>query len=107
MTNQSRPLFSVGEEVILQSKSSPEFNGIYVIHKILRDRQYMIDRHTGRNIQCEFNHGYFGYILDQPILSDIGNDIIWAEAALRKRYPPSSQSFSELMNTLKTPAKIS
>lgn len=91
MTNQSRPLFSVGEEVILVSVQRPHCNGPAVV----------------LDVDNNYEDGIPGYLLTTPgRKDDEGLDILWDQSALRKKYPPSSQSFSELMNTLKSSEKV-
>lgn len=91
MTNQSRPLFAVGEEVILVSVQSPHCNGPAVV----------------LDVDNNYEDEVPGYLLTTPCeKDDEGIDMLWDQSALRKKSPPSSQSFSELMNTLKSPEKV-
>lgn len=93
-----QPLFSVGEEVILCSKDYPEHNGEYYVHKVLDTGQHYICRLTG--IQYTAISG-IGYLLDQPVLHPHKNaEAYWSEGALRKKYPPSTESFKEMMSNL-------
>jgi len=82
----TQPYFSVGEEVVLVSKESPELNGEYVIESIITD--------------WEFDPGYDleGITLDEGP----GTNVHWAQEALRKKHKPSDKSFSELMDTANT-----
>lgn len=101
MTNQSRPLFEVGEMVVLQSKNYPEVDGEYCVLKVMPAQQA--------------RHLFPTFIIPNGWIYDIGvvrlgincgtPCSLFHETDLRKKYPPSSQSFSELMNTLKSPEK--
>ena len=89
--NNSRPLFAVGEEVILQSKAHPEYNGDAVVLSVFAT--------TGGgpepgNIVIK---GGWAYELTIPTPFNKG----WHESALRKKYPPSSLGYEELISALK------
>ena len=85
-----KPLFSVGEEVILRSEAYPEYNGDAVV----------------LDIRFDYDDGLPGYLLTIPCPKDEeGDDLWWDEPALRKKYKPSELSFQELVSSLKTPIK--
>lgn len=96
------PKFSVGEVVILQSKSLPNYNGEYTVKDIYGPKEYRA---------CPVGSGVFG--TDDTFTYNLGfsfewlNGICdgWQESALRKNHEPSQQSFKELMSTLKSPQK--
>lgn len=90
------PLFSVGEEVLLQSKAYPEYNGEAVVI-FYSPSAGGIDREGVRHIQ-----GGFAYKLsiDSPVPNKM-----WHETALKKKPKPSELSFQELVSSLKTPIK--
>ena len=93
MTN---PLFSVGEVVILQSVSWPECNG---------DATVLEHVPSGKmSSSGKLNtHGVDGYRLD--VIASNGNPW-WNQSALRKKHQPGEQSFTELMQTLKSPVSV-
>lgn len=95
MTNQSRPLFEVGEEVIVCSKICEHYNGEQTIESV-RWKEVGMCAESGKILD-----GHWGYI----ICAQEDKTKWYREESLRKKYLPSSQSFSELMNTLKSPEK--
>ena len=50
--NNSRPLFAVGEEVKFVSTNFPEYNGDYVVRKILYEGDWFNCRFTKENIKA-------------------------------------------------------
>jgi hypothetical protein len=81
------PKFAIGEVCILAHPQYNELNGEYVI----RDFQWYDRDNT---------YGYL--ILDHYVIGFHGNPSRYAaEFHLRKKYPPSTQSFTELLDTLK------
>lgn len=96
MTNQSRPLFSVNEVVIVCSKVCQDYNGEQVIESVTW-KEAGVCRMTGKILD-----GHWGYV----IYAQEDKSRWYLEESLRKKYPPSSQSFSELMNSLKSPEKV-
>lgn len=100
------PKYSVGERVILQSKSHPEYNGEYTIIKILKDLEVSTCRITQTAHACEGGPGDIAYLLDEPHLSkSSGREIFWAEVALRKKHEPSQMSFQSLIQSINSPVK--
>lgn len=97
MTNQSRPLFAVNEVVIICEPREPEHNTEQTILEI----DWSEDFDWSDDPSDEPKPACWMYQMEGE------SDFMWCEGGLRKKYPPSSQSFSELMNSLKTPAKIS
>ena len=87
-----RPLFDVGEEVILCSKSFPQYNGEYVVESITDS----IDDH-----QCAFKYGYTLYECPLP---ENGYTENWCQCALRKKPEPGGD-FESFMDELKQPIK--
>lgn len=82
------PKFSVGEQVVLVSKSLPQFNGIHTVEEVVDECR--------RNLDGEWEPcGYYLLHLDPA----------WAESALRKLPPKSDYSFDELMANLKVADK--
>lgn len=87
----NKPLFEVGEEVILCSINKPEKNGDAVVlscgHKAIT-----------RNVHTrEILRDVFCYKL--TIQGDQGG-CNWLESTLRKRHKPSDNSFEEMMSNL-------
>lgn len=94
------PKFHVGEPVLLQSVSSPECNGEYIVEKILRSGDKYKCRLTENIVNVGRVYSY-GYLLNTPHPDDKDCcEIFWAEKALRKKYPPSEFTFGELMDSL-------
>lgn len=91
----SRPLFSVGEEVILQSVDYPEFNGEYIVETAFlpRTNKQVVDG-------CAYTNAHIGYFLMGLYHEKGGQKGVrssWRQSALRKKHKPSTKSFSELM----------
>lgn len=94
----TRPLFSVGEEVILVSLSHPEFNGEYLIERVLENGESYKSRNDGKSF---WSNGIL-YLLDEIFPDNVkGGEFAVGEKSLRKKYPPSEFTFDELMNNLK------
>jgi hypothetical protein len=90
------PLFSVGEVVILQSVSRPELNGeCTVLERVA----------PGQMAKCGLINNLHGYGYKTTI-KNISDSIHWAESALRKKHQPGEQSFTQLMQTLKSPVSV-
>jgi len=107
MSNEQRPLFSVGERVKLVSKNYPECNGEYIVERILGLGDKFTCRITGKSTtRSELNKCAFGYLLDLPYLKDGNVEHHWAETSLRKIYDTGEYSFDELMNVLKSPIVV-
>lgn len=95
------PLFKVGEQVILKSVNHPEFNGDYTIITIVTQGDNYKCRYSDKTLNYTGIVSYYGYALDRICTtSDRGIESIWAEKALRKKYPPSEFTFDQLMNSL-------
>lgn len=96
--------FSEGEVVILQSVNYPEYSGEYEIFKILGQGEEWEDRIDSEVILvCD---DYIGYIFTTPLPSkdqDHSGECLWAESSLRKRQEPSELSYTEIMQTLRSP----
>lgn len=96
--------FSVGEVVILQSKSMPQYNGEYIIDKIILPKEPHVCRISG--IILEDCDEMVGYIFSEALLDLIekdGGETIWSESALRKRQEPGELSYTQLMQSLRSP----
>ncbi len=85
---ERQPYFQVGEEVILQSEFAPQDNGECVV-EWLAFRKGPVQTSFG-----DFVPSTFVYVLSN-------RTGIWLESALRKKYPPASQGFSELISSIK------
>lgn len=99
------PLFRVGEKVRLVSKSHPEYNGEYFVEGVVDKDEIFIDRLSGE--RCVSTA--MGYLLDEPLQDNDVNyprECKWAESALRKIYPPSTESFDEMMQNIKQGKKV-
>ena len=91
-----KPLFEIGEEVILQSKNHPECNGEAVVISYMPSSGG-VDRYGVKQVV-----GGFAYKLtiDSPLPNKL-----WHELAIKKKHKPSEMSFEELMNFLKSPVE--
>lgn len=100
--NMSNPLYNVGDVVVLQSVSLPELNGNYLVRAVIGIFREHICAITGEEIVYESDFDSpFGYLLDPPVLSpETGREAAFEESALRRRYPPASESFKQIMNKL-------
>lgn len=85
---ERQPYFQVGEEVILQSKHFPQVNGDYIIEDLCWMENH-VSSATGEKLPS------------MCVYSLINCDGQWAESALKKKYPPSSQGFNELISSIK------
>lgn len=95
--------FSVGELIVLQSKSMPQYNGEYTVEGIIKKDERHICRLTKRILVQSDD---FGYVLSTPLFDLINNDgyeTFWAESALRKRQEPGELSYAQLMQSLRSP----
>lgn len=100
------PLFSVGEIVILKSKTSPQFNGEYEVFDIILRDAFYTDRLNGLKVKATYhqdtNKDIPGYRLDVPMLNALTKkEIVWDQSALRKKHQGSGFSFSVLMKSMK------
>lgn len=97
------PLFQVGEKVRLVSKTYPVYNGEYFVERVVTKGEVFIDRLSGRS-SVSTGSGGFGYLLNEPLQQKEVNrpkECKWAESALRKIYPPSTESFDEMVRNIK------
>lgn len=103
MGETMRQLFSVGEEVILCSKNHPQYNGAYIVDKVVISGEKHTCRITGQSGNVRGGSSELGYLLNVPHLDAIeGVEIAWSQSALRKKHKPSTESFSEMMRNLNT-----
>lgn len=100
-----KPLFEIGEEVILQSKTFPEYNAEYVVEEVIEKDQPVRCRLTGDRIYSSDGYSYrFSIPLLHKHYTD-GTECLMDESALRKKHKPSELSFQELVSSLNTPIK--
>ena len=86
--------FKVGEEVILESKSLPECNGEYTVLEVF-PKGHVLKEAEGTVYYCP-DIGYAIGALPPAKFFDA-----WDQSSLRKKHPPSEESFSEMMGKLK------
>lgn len=97
------PKYSVGEVIILQSRSLPEYNGEYVVQNIYKPGEKKMCQ-AGSNIAITDPYR-FTY--------DLGFSFEWRgavistfqEVALRKKHEPSQMSFQSLIQGINNPVK--
>lgn len=106
----SQPLFQIGEEVKLVSKSLPEYNGDYVVLQVIKGGDKYLDPYSN-NILKSSESNTFGYILDGDFPPDnhkgIFHSPMFCESALRKKYPPADFTFDELLANIRSSDLIS
>ncbi len=95
--NIPQPKFSVGEQVILQSKAYPEYNGEAIVLAI-RPTAGGVNREGVRAIEG----GYAYHLTIDSPNAYTG----WHELALRKKHDGSEFTFDQLMSTLKQPCNV-
>lgn len=91
-----QPKFSAGEQVILQSKAYPEYNGEATVLEI-HPTTGGTNREGVRTVQG-------GYAYKLTIESPVSWG--WHELALRKKHDGSEFTFDQLMSTLKQPCNV-
>lgn len=97
------PKFSVGEVVILQSKTRPEFNGECTISEVIRPGESYICRVTG--VVVWSGTKYICYLIDEkhhmtPCDNGLMTTGMWAEFSIRKKHHPGELSYTELLESL-------
>ena len=111
------PLYKIGEEVILASKSRPDLNGDYIVVDYQRigidDGKYR-DPWTGTWV---VSNGGWVYKLDMQPRESEGFPLEgWLESALRKKHRPADDEFtadilakcgSDKYNTIKSDEEVS
>jgi hypothetical protein len=98
----NKPYFEVGETVILESDTQPEYNGEYVVGDIrAKDEHLSILMLEGRLPAVAVSDFY--YDLGVTFISVLKNEIDYVgQRFLRKKHKPSTESFHELItNTIK------
>lgn len=94
------PLFTVGEEVILQCRI-PEFNGEYTVYEILTPYETKL-RWPNVIVKDEIHY----VITEKPFKLEFGNETkAVKQSSLFKKHKPSELSFQELVSSLNTPIK--
>lgn len=92
----NRPLFAVGEIVVLQSKTFPELNGEYEVIFVAGPGED-VTICGGKTVNGSRTTGY-----GLGVIAPNGKDF-WCESALRKRHQPSEYSFDGLKQILAMP----
>lgn len=93
----NHPYFSVGEEVILVSKMQPQYNGDQIVEYVIPPGEHPDPLNS--NVIVE-GPGYGYRLAGLSLHEDRG--LYFDESALRKKYKPSDESFSELMTNYNT-----
>lgn len=93
-----KPLFQLREEVTLQSKNFPELNGYTVVTEV-SDLGWWKDSIT-KNIVKGYSYKLEGKV------GTHSTEGWWIESSLKKKYPPSGDSFQEIMYNIKRPKKL-
>jgi hypothetical protein len=99
----SRPMFAVGEVVILQSVEFPHLNGDATVLAVTKPRVPYKCPATGISVIRSASN--IGYVLDvdKMVATSLGELVAanWDESALRKKHQPGEHSFTRLMQSLK------
>lgn len=98
-----KQLFEVGEVVIADFKYYPQNNGEYTILEVLTQEQVKAE-FPKFNILSDVYYRLEGLAIIGPKNGDICDAA--GQPALRKKHQPSSQSFKDMMTTLKSPQKV-
>lgn len=84
---QIEPLYRVGQQVVIASAHRPELNGqVFTVEQVGEHCSYQAV-FTGNVMPPEW-----GYILNDD------SPFEWVESSLRPYFPPSDQSFDEMMS---------
>lgn len=106
----TKALFSVGEEVILQSKDEPRYNGDgYTVDMVVHpgeDFRDPVNSKMYNNFTTDIVYIIHPYIMVEFDDDDDGGVLLFKESSLRKKHQPGEMSFSDLMQkiTCKDPA---
>jgi len=96
------PKYEIGEVVLLRSVELPHMNCEAAVLKIYGGPAGTKIDHEGVGYQLSV--GGFSYFLDKDFPSpETGNQIMWAESALRKKHQPGEMGFEDLMFSLSSP----
>jgi hypothetical protein len=93
--------FSVGEEVLLESKGLPEYNGSYFIHAIVAPDEDFICRLTGKVLWTDEG---VSYLLHKPLFDSIDGEgeAFFAEGSIRKKHKGCGEDWNIMMKGLNT-----
>jgi len=103
----TKPYFEVGEEVILESNSYPQYNGEYTIQGVISRKEHdMLAAQQGEVFGVVTGDSFYDLGFAPPIETFSGKETgktwaWWHQSALRKKLPPASSSFSEMMESFK------
>ena len=102
-----KPLFEVGEEVILCSMHSPELNGDAVVLSVIKPPSAEVKcPHCGRGWLRRRREGIVYYLNIESIRTKDKCCSPWRESALRKKHKGSDFSFDEMIKEIKSTGKI-
>ena len=108
----STPKFAIGEVVIVQCVSFPNYNGEHTIKDILQKGDIYFDRLAGKMLRTVPIDGYshraspFGYIMEAVLNDTDGYEVIYDESVLRKKHQPGELSWEELLNEERNEAAV-
>ena len=92
-----RPLYKIGDEVIFTSTTHPQWNGEYIIQDVLELGETI--SHNG-DLYCTPPVRFNDYDIGLP--EQNGMNVLAEECELKRKCKPSTQSYREIMNDLKT-----
>lgn len=96
-----KPLFQVGEEVVLQSKTHPELNGECTVMQVQKNGDKYLNPDKNRIVTAIYRYGHFSYFTS--IRNPNGEP--WAQCALRKKHKPSDQSLEDIIKEINSKVK--
>jgi hypothetical protein len=96
-----KPLFEVGEEVILQSRDAPQLNGEATVLNVYQEGECYVCPCCGGKVRASSLSYYLDVGLKCRVINGAEYNACFKEEALRKKPKPSDFSFNELMSELK------
>lgn len=97
---QPTPKYRVGEDVILQSPTAPEYSGEYVVEEVLPIGSRVFCRMTGVQMTYKLGSNPVYRLYGLLVASERGQETFWLESSLRKKHQPGSMPFRELVVSL-------
>lgn len=110
-----KPLFSVGEEIIIQSKNYPEYNNKEDVVVEIIDTGIISFPSTWEELitgTLVIVVSRYAYLLQNHTerRGNVSKEVkirTWSERSLRKKHKPSGDSFESMMDKIKSPQKLS
>lgn len=105
----NRPLFSIGEDVLVKSKNYSHVDGEYRVKEILTSEEACI-RATGdlghvKSFPGEYYYVLSGLLFEDKNIKTVKYDFM-NQRSLRKIHKPSQLTFEQLISEIKCPSRI-